>query len=70
MYSIHKKQNSNELFKLIQNEFQLENVYDEILNQTLSKLQPWILTIFVIFGLYFILIIAILVLILRNDIKK
>ena len=62
----------NDIGQYIQGELQKsdDNVFDPLITHVMSRLQPWILTIMVIFGLYFILIIAILVLILRNDIKK
>jgi len=69
MYSTYKHKNDN-LLQLFQTEFESSGVLDDIFNQLLVKLQPWILTIIAIFGVYFILIIGILILILRNDIKK
>ena len=69
MYSSYKYK-KDDLMSLLQTEFESSGVLDEVFNQILSKLQPWVLTIIVIFGVYFILIIGILILILRNDIKK
>lgn len=43
---------------------------DPVITHVIMRLQPWILTLMVVFGLYFILILAILILIIRNDIKK
>ena len=62
----------NDISSYIQKEIQNneENIFEPIISLVMSKLQPWILTVLVIFGLYFILILAILILILRNDIKK
>lgn len=61
---------TNALMSEIERGHYNHEVIDNILSHILSKLQPWILTIFAIFGVYFILIIAVLVLILRHDIKK
>jgi len=64
----------NNLTQFIQDEIQKSDMnmslLDPVITHVMLRLQPWVLTIMVIFGLYFILILAILVLILRNDIKK
>lgn len=54
----------------IQNSELNMQVFDPVITHVMLRLQPWILTIMVVFGLYFILILAILILILRTDIKK
>lgn len=59
---------------MMQNEFHNEEIkiqmIDPLITHVILRLQPWIATLMIIFGIYFIMIIAILILIIRNDIKR
>tara|TARA_A100001015_G_C15017666_1_gene726311 strand:+ start:374 stop:613 length:240 start_codon:yes stop_codon:yes gene_type:complete len=79
MYSQYRNQNIKQtlladISTVMKNEFESDdfkdNVLDPVITHVLLRMQPWIATLLVIFGIYFILIILILVLIIRNDIKK
>ena len=64
----------NDISDCISNEIENNDfkskMLDPVITHVIMRLQPWILTLMVVFGLYFILILAILILIIRNDIKK
>ena len=63
-----------DLSDMLMNELQNGQYNSELLDPLIThitlRLQPWVLTAIVIFGLYFILILAILFLIIRHDIKR
>lgn len=77
MYSVYRgvKKNDkisyNNLIRTFKTELD-ENIdmIEPLLTYIILKIQPWILMCMVLFGLYFVLIITILVLIIRNDLKN
>ena len=79
MYSQYRNQNIKQtlltdISTIMKNEFESDEFKDSVLNPVIThvllRMQPWVMTLLVIFGIYFVLIIFILVLIIRNDIKK
>lgn len=77
MYSQNRYEKSsliNDITCMMQNEFHNEEIkiqmIDPLITHVILRLQPWIATLMIIFGIYFIMIIAILILIIRNDIKR
>ena len=77
MYSVYRnkkdvsKNLTNSVIHTIKTELdQNIDIIDPFLTHIILKIQPWLLTCMVIFGLYFVLIITILILIIRNDLKN
>ena len=77
MYSIYRKKKdisenlTHSVMQTIKTELdQNIDLIDPFLTHIILKIQPWLLTCMVIFGLYFVLIITILILIIRNDLKN
>lgn len=82
MFSQHRKKKAitfqnnvidemnNVLRGIVSNQDFKYDTIDPIIEHIITKLQPWILTLIIVFGSYFVLIIIIIVLIVRNDIKR